>query len=496
MITRVVVVGLDGASWNVLEPLIKDGKLPAFKKLLDDGSYGPLESIMPPVSIPAWKCYSTGKKPGALGIYNLLKLDFNMRKLVAPSSRDFKSLEIWDYVGASGSNSCIYGMFGTHPAKEVKGCVISDIPNERGFYPAELKAEIGGRFGDLNTELRYTSERESTYRKALDNAKRDFDVLLYLIEKYKPAFTHISISCTDGIQHFFWGDMEKGAPKFGEFIEKAWIEIDGLLADFLKRLEEQIGKDFYLFIISDHGFEAVKHRFNIGSWLVEKGYLKLNSKGKSLKRALFLRQQAQFIYPVIDSITNFTRAVLGKKGERRGVRDMLVAASVYEKTIDWENSDVIPLTGECLYLNKGKTRSPVDSANIISELRLVNNPDGAPMAKSVVNGKEFYGTDSAPDIIILPRNTEVYNAPLIRVLWSKPAPDRWTGRHSLYGVLMIKGPGVKKSHKIEWATLYDIAPTVLSILGISQTGLDGKILEDAFATDMCQTLREINIGKA
>ncbi|MFH0846707.1 MAG: alkaline phosphatase family protein [Chloroflexota bacterium] len=475
---KVVVLGLDGASWNILNPLIGEGKLPTFKKLLQEGSYGDLRSIMPPVSVPAWKCYSTGKNPGKLGVYNLLSLDLKNRKLTAPSSRDFKEKEIWDYLADEGSTSCVYNMFATHPAKEMKGCLISDIPNERGYYPKELQKEIESRFGSLYIEPNFIMDREETYAKSLWGMRRDFEVIMYLMEKYNPDFTHLSIPYTDGIQHFFWGDMETKNGRFAQNIEKAWVELDEIVANFCDFLQKKYADNFYLFVMSDHGFEGVKHRFNIGDWLVRKRYLVLNKKGKFLRFSFFLRKQMSVVYSAVETINSFLRGFVGKKEQRRGVQGMLVTAAVYEKTIDWNKSAVIPLTGECLYVNK-KTAGAGFTEKLIDELRGLKSPEDNPLVVEIVNGKEFYSNNSAPDVLILPRNIEIYNAPLMRISWSQPDPTRWTGKHSLQGVLIMRGPGIKKGHQIKSATLYDIAPTVLHLMGISLPDSDGNVLEGA-----------------
>ena len=73
---KVFVLGLDGATFDVIKPLIEKGLLPTLKKLLEEGTHIPLTSSIPPVTVPAWKCYSTGKTPGKLGVtVRLLQLD-------------------------------------------------------------------------------------------------------------------------------------------------------------------------------------------------------------------------------------------------------------------------------------------------------------------------------------------------------------------------------------------------------------------------------------
>ena len=79
---KLIVLGLDGGTWNVIKPLIKQGKLPTIAKLMENGTYGDLESSTPYYTFPAWKCYSTGKNPGKLGVYSFIDLDIENNKYI------------------------------------------------------------------------------------------------------------------------------------------------------------------------------------------------------------------------------------------------------------------------------------------------------------------------------------------------------------------------------------------------------------------------------
>ncbi len=483
---RVIVLGLDGASWNVLNPLISAGKLPTFATLLRDGSYGPLKSVIPPVSVPAWKCYSTGKNPGKLSAYGMLTLDLKKRKFSVPMSNYFKDKDIWDYLGEREYTSCVYNMFSTHPASQINGHLISDMPNERGFYPKELKEEIEGRFGSIYSEPKFTTDREKSYLGVLNDIRLNFDVLTYLIERFDHHFIHTSIARTDGIQHFFWRDMETKDPKFGKNIENFWIEIDRLLSNLLNLLKNKYGDNFYLFIISDHGFEGVNYRFNMGDWLVKHGYLKLNRTGKIIRTLFPFRKQVDFMFPLLDRLTDIVRKGSGDKQTRRGIRGLLLEALANESVYDWEKSSIIPLEGDCLYANNLKL-TPSQIKNLVQklteEISGMKTPDGEPMVSEIYKGKELYGAESAPDIIILGRNVHIYNAPIVKLAWSKPSADKWTGKHGLYGVFIAYGADIKKGHKIENATIYDICPTILDRFSLAMPDdLDGKILDDIFQT--------------
>lgn len=100
MTLETLVIGLDGASWNYLDQHIEN--LPNIKKIIKERVSGELESCIPPWSFPAWKCYSTDKSPGKLGIYHFVDIDFLSNKINLNDSNSYKDKEVWDYLGEKG----------------------------------------------------------------------------------------------------------------------------------------------------------------------------------------------------------------------------------------------------------------------------------------------------------------------------------------------------------------------------------------------------------
>ena len=98
--TRTLIIGLDGATWNVIKPLAEKGGLPAFKKLMEDGVWGNLESTIPPITGPAWFSLATGMNQGKLGVFDFLSRKDNTYKLHPTTSNDFRGKAIWNYVSA------------------------------------------------------------------------------------------------------------------------------------------------------------------------------------------------------------------------------------------------------------------------------------------------------------------------------------------------------------------------------------------------------------
>lgn len=107
---RNIVLGLDGVSWNFLSSWMEEGNLPNIQSFKEDGCYSDMDSVIPPVTCPAWRCYSTGKNPGKLGVFWWLNFDRSKGRTVLPNSASFKSKDFWHYIGNGGKKVCIINM--------------------------------------------------------------------------------------------------------------------------------------------------------------------------------------------------------------------------------------------------------------------------------------------------------------------------------------------------------------------------------------------------
>lgn len=93
---KILVIGLDGA---VPELLFGDERLTNFRRLMDAGCYGRLQSINPPITVPAWMCLATSQDPGSLGVYGFRnRLDHSYDGLGLVNARSVRELAVWDQV--------------------------------------------------------------------------------------------------------------------------------------------------------------------------------------------------------------------------------------------------------------------------------------------------------------------------------------------------------------------------------------------------------------
>jgi len=483
--SKVFVLGLDGGSWNVIMPLIEKGKLPTFKKLFEEGTYGKLKSIIPPISVPAWKCYFTGKDPGKLGVYAFLKFDPNTYRIKVADSRDFKSLDLADIMNMHGKKVVIYKMFSTYPAKKVNGVMVTDFPNlPNGTYPEGLYEVIREKFGEIFNNITFTTDRVHTYKLVLEETKRDFEVIKWLITENNPDFVHMSVPHTDGVQHFFWRDMLDPKSPYHDYIERMWIMVDKLIAgllDFLESTED----NWYFFIMSDHGFTECKYRFNIANWLIKKGYLKLTVKGKLMRIGSRI-VSLDAAYSVLERTIKFANEKLKIKRIKWGVQHKLAGDVLYQ-VIDFRKTKVIPIEGQLLYLNPKRFKDENErrrfAQKLINELRSIERPDGEPFVLEIYDGRQLYN-ENAPDIIIIPNQTYVYSLPFIHSNWDIPPEGKWTGMHDLHGIFIVMGEGIKENYEVKSVKLVDLMPTILHVYDIPiPNDVSGSVLMEIFEED-------------
>src|ERR1700730_3829938 len=145
--TRFLVIGLDGASFNLIQPWLDAGLLPNFQRLIEGGASGELDSCIPPVTMPAWRVYSTGKYPGKLGVFWHQQLDPVTLEVQTPNATFFKSRNVWDYLNGAGIRTGILGMPDTYPPQRLDGFLVAGPPNAASVgypYPRELQAVVEG----------------------------------------------------------------------------------------------------------------------------------------------------------------------------------------------------------------------------------------------------------------------------------------------------------------------------------------------------------------
>ena len=482
MIPKVLVVGLDGASFNLIGGWLKQGLLPNFQELMARGASGELESCIPPVTMPAWRVYSTGKLPGKLGVFWHQQLDPDTWKLITPNATHFHSADVWDYLNGAGIQTGVVGMPDTYPPRPVQGFVVCAGPgaNDTGYtYPENLAAEI-------ERAVHYTPVVKSDFvglagdspevKEALQAIDHTFAAAEYLLDRHPVSFLQVTTFDINRLQHVFFD----GGPTL-----EAWQIVDHWLA----KLSPRFG---YTFILSDHGTEKLERAFFLNVWLRQNGYLKtrfvpmdiltqlgLNASNLG-KIAMALRINRILPYKTLVKLATLLPRSTGGFGEL-GNQAML-------NRLDMDKTRVVALPQGPIYINRRVVRTDAEIERLKDELveRLETLTDpltGRRVLSKVYRREELYHgphLDRAPDLVALDDDAYHNRAGLQQPEAFAPS-WRWKGNNRHHGLFVISGPETRSGITLDDVRIVDLAPTILRLFGVPvPADMDGRALSEAF----------------
>lgn len=487
MRNKVTLIGLDGATFELLNPLMKKGIIPNLEFIKNNGAYGNLASTLPPYTATAWVSMITGQNPGKHGVFGFLNWDKDFSKKTYVSSRAIKSAKVWNLLNQYKKKVGIINFPISYPVEEVEGFMISGFITPKNAdkvcHPESLWKEIFEQIGDyvINVKL---PEKISNETEALDfidkviyATQKRSEALFYLMKKYDPDFVMVIFMSPDKIQHEFFKYVS------GDFPLKKDTQLHKRLLDCYRQLDKIIGEiinsmnksNGTIIMISDHGFAPLKKRFFLNLWLEREGFLKINRTklltNKVFKKSGLLRTKLNLHGGIIpEGIQRFldwskTKAWAGYPSEQ----------AIYINLRGREKDGVI---------TPGQEYEDIRS-DIISKLRKVKDPEiNEIILKGIFKREEVYSgpfEKYAPDILIEP-NTGWIISDNIRPFSNKYVYNDSSpkGCHQKDGIFIAYGNNIQKG-KVSDAEIADIAPTVLSLMNVPVLeNMDGKVLLEIF----------------
>lgn len=469
------VVGLDGAHWELLDPWIADGKLPALKQVKDEGVWGDVQSCLPPVTSPNWKCYSTGKNPGKLGVYWWEVVNAETREVYTPMSYDYKSVELWDYLNEEGYSTGVVNMPTTFPAREIDGWMIAGGPStdDTGYtYPESLESELEANFDYRVYPSSRVASREDIDEEVVDSflevIDSRFQVARWLADSKGAEFVHVTIFHVNVLQHFLWDH---------EYTLKAWQRID----DWLGRLMDA---GHSMILMADHGSNEIEWEFNANRWLEDQGYLVLeDTVSGGLHRIGVTRRRLNAVLgrlPFDDAIRSVTpdrlkASIPDKDGQLR--------RTAKSDLLDWDRSTALASgQGPVYLLTDDRERRAELREEIIEKLRTLRDPAGDPVFKAVYESAQIYHgpyLHVAPDIVGEQR--EGYHIPgSLGGSEVFTRPEKWVGENKRTALVAAWGQEFRTDGELPSDTEFaitDLMPTVLYWYGAAiPTDVDGEVL--------------------
>lgn len=476
MSAKVLVIGLDGATFDVINPLMDDGCLPNLARLRAEGVTAPLQSTEPPSSAPAWTSCRTGVNPGKHGLFNFWQ-HANYEWIFMDSS-DLQVPAVEHILSRYGKRVCTVNVPLTYPPQPVNGIVIAGLPTpgrESDFiYPVEVRAELKARVGEYPVDGLPDPGSESladVFERYREHHLGRRAVAHYLLDSEPWDYFMVVFTLLDKVQHTFWREREQwlksdpdnsplseDARYLGTVIDRCYKLMDETVGLLLTKA----GDNATVLAISDHGFGPCRNEVYPNVWLRNEGYLRVKLGHKLWARQIrwVCRDGSLIPYPLVE---------IGPPRRRIAWPRTRAFGSLYVE------SRAIRLNLEGRE-PQGVVRQGREAQRMLQVLAdgflALKMPDGRPMFKHISRPEEIYDgpfTSQAADLLLEP------NDPSTRVLGKFTVPEVFhplteartsTGNHRSVGILYARGHKLDANTLLDQPHIMDIAPTILQALDI------------------------------
>ena len=483
--SRLLVIGLDGATLDLIGPWAAEGRLPTFARLIAHGAHGPLRSVPNTDTAPAWSSFATGLAPGRHGLFNELSWADDRRTLRPMRGADRAGRSFWARASDAGRRVIAINVPFSYPAEPVNGVAVAgiDAPGERapGFcHPPDFIAGFERVHGEYRIDSQISrhikeGRPDEGLRAAYAVAARHAEAARYAMGLADWDLCVLVFSIPDEMQHFFWRQMRANAGPQRDAILEGHRFIEGQIEALLAAA----GPDTNLLIASDHGFGPICATPELlAGFLRERGFLRdLPAVRRPLGRRLS------------GAAYGWLRRRLGE-GAKEALRRALpglrnrVESDARFAGVDWASTRAYVAASPWeIFVNlsgrepQGCVQPGADYDRLIDELSeaLINWRDdsGRPRLRAVRRREEVY---AGPHLGRAPDLTLEYDPA------AAPPPEALPGNFSRFdadhqpeGLLIAAGPAIAPGVRLGAAGLADVAPIALRLLGLDPGDVDGRV---------------------
>jgi len=516
----VLVLALDGATFDVIRPLAAEGRLPNLAAWMEEGRAGGLASTTPPVTFPAWSSFMTGLAPADHGIFDFTQKKPGEYRLRFINSTDREAPSIFRRVSDAGGNVLVLGMPATHPPEPLDGLLVCgfDAPvstgtDERSASDPLLYRKVAKIAGpwmrpDLNESSRADDFHERAASTLLSRIDRKCEFALEALAEIRaqragalPSLTMIVFSESDTVGHHYWRDHDPDSPRHDE---TASSERRNALTDVYRRLDRacgelrnSVGSDVLCVVMSDHGMGGASDKIvHLNRYLAEQALLHRRAgPGRFIDRAASkLRDVALAWLPAAVAQQIFRRARAAAAELESRAR---FGGFDWRRTLAFsEEANTNP--GVWINLEGREAEGCVAPADyeavrdrVIEALLAWRLPSGQSVVARALRREEVHHgrySDRAPDIVVELALYSGYGLSLVPTPWSEGgdqgagipsvqilgADERAGGRgrgmngtHRNEGIWIAVGPGALRHEAPERLT--QIAPWIARAMGIGWT---------------------------
>ncbi len=456
----VVMIGLDGADFDLLVPWMEQGELPNLKAFLDGAAVGELTTVFPILSPVCWTSAATGVNPGKHGIFDFQKPDPEGGEMLLEQANNRRATPVWMLLSDAGYRVGILNVPMTYPPDPVRGDMVSGFPFPSGdvnpCYPPELSEEMGEYPLDYLGLNLFEQTPEMLLEKFYAGQTARARVAEDWLASGDYDFLWLTFTCTDKIQHFFWRHMDPNHPlhhvanleKHSDAILELWRKQDEILGRMLALIPENAT----VMMMSDHGFDAIYRQVNMANWIS-------HTEVPQLMKTMAVPK----LY-ITNGILHYElQGELPGGSDREAFLDRFIQIC---KDLKDPKTGVHPFE----YIFR---REDVFSGRMVEK------------APDVVffEAPKYYVTMGRPDSTDLP---------FVQDVWS----TSFSANHRPEGIFAMRGPGVKPRTSgsmrdrlaaggdFDHANIIDVAPTMLALMSQPiPDDMDGRFLKEGFTKD-------------
>ena len=467
---KTLVIGLDCAAPEIL---FQHPGLDNIRSLMERGCYGRLESVIPPITVPAWMCMSTSQDPGSLGVYGFRnRKDYSYHGLSVVNSSSIQQTAIWDVLGGQGQNVVVVGVPPSYPPRRMQGvnvgCFMTpDTKNHDYTYPTSVRQEIDRLVGEYPVDVKgfRTNNKDWLKEQIFDMTKKHFEVLRYLMATLEWDYFQFVEIGVDRIHHGFWKYHDKqhrqhvpGNP-YETLIYDYYAYVDREIGTLLELLDD----DTNILVVSDHGAQRLEGGFCVNEWLRREGLLVLN-------------EPVTKPTPFSPSLVDWSRTRVWSEGG--------YYARVFFNVEGREPQGIVPESGydELIQDMTARFEALVDDR-------------GEPMGSLVFRPRDLYrGLRNVPPDLIVHfgalywRSIGGLGYDTLYLQENDTGPDDCN--HAQFGSFLLAAPGLPVKGEVEGMRLLDIAPTLLDLSGVeAPESMQGSSLLERSREADCEGVR-------
>lgn len=491
---KILVIGLDAATMDLIEPWAEGGHLPTLARLMREGASARLISTPNMHSASAWTSILTGLGPGRHGLFVFSDRDFRTGRQEFFKGGDRAGEIISSHLARHDLTSGFLNVPMTYTAQcQTGGFMVSglDAPalNEQAFCPAELRAELLTEFPDYNFtpvglgDLMSAGRIDTAISAWMKLTETQTAAAEYLISSRPTDFFMTVYTASDWGGHNLW--------KLSDSLLSIYQALDAAVARLLDHADDQT----QVYVISDHGMGPhTGAAYHLADWLEARGYM-IRKRSTQARPSLInaSRRAAKNLLPV-----TIKEKIKSGLGADRVKRLQTAEKDSFYSSIDWARTTC--------YTEPGRHVININLAGR-NDQGIVSREDYDEVCNRIIEDLSRW-TDARGNPVVerVARRDETYSGPFIErasdmyIYWDATAslgdPPRevqarkfwWSGDHRLDGILISKGPGIRRGAIVNSPLVYDLLPTLMYAAGLPvPAGLDGKVIHELCTDEFVAT---------